>query len=69
MRPISNDLLLGGSVAGLMTYQNQDLVDARNQLGQMAAAFSARVNQVQAYGVNMSMPSGPGSAVFGTGGT
>ena len=68
MRPISNDLILGGSVAGLMTYQNQDLVDARNQLGQMAAAFSARVNQVQAYGVNMSMPSGPGAPVFGTGG-
>ncbi len=67
MRPISNDLLLGGSIAGLMKYQNEDLVDARNQLGQMAAAFSARVNQVQAYGINMSQPSGPGAPIFGTG--
>ncbi len=67
MRPISNDLLLGGSIAGLMKYQNEDLVDARNQLGQTAAAFAARVNQVQAYGINMSQPSGPGAAIFSTG--
>ena len=45
---LSTDLLVGGSISGLMKYQNEDLVSARNQLGQMAAAVSARVNQVQA---------------------
>jgi len=38
---LSTDLLVGGSISGLLKYQNEDLVSARNQLGQMAAAVSA----------------------------
>ena len=65
---LSTDLLVGGSISGLLKYQNEDLVSARNQLGQMAASVSARVNQIQGYGVDMSSPSGPGDAIFAVGG-
>jgi flagellar hook-associated protein 1 len=65
---LSSDLLVGGSISGLIKYQNEDLVAARNQLGQMAAAVSARVNQVQGYGVDMGSPAGPGAPVFAVGG-
>ena len=64
---LSNDLLVGGSISGLLTYQNEDLVSARNQLGQMAASLSARVNQVQGYGIDTSSPSGPGNPIFAVG--
>ncbi len=65
---LSTDLLVGGSISGLLKYQNEDLVSARNQLGQMAAAVSSRVNQIQGYGVDMGSPSGPGDAIFAVGG-
>ena len=64
---LSTDLLVGGSISGLLKYQNEDLVSARNQLGQMAAAVSARVNQVQSYGVDMSSPAGSGNPIFAVG--
>ncbi len=68
LRPLSSDLLVGGSLSGLLKFQNEDLVDARNQLGQMAASFSAMVNRVQGYGVDMSSPPGSGVPIFSTGG-
>jgi flagellar hook-associated protein 1 FlgK len=64
---LSSDLLVGGAISGLVAYQNQDLVAARNQLGQMAASVSARVNQVQGYGIDLSSPPGPGNPVFAVG--
>jgi len=64
---LSSDLLVGGAISGLMNYQNDDLVAARNQLGQLAASVSARVNQVQGYGIDMSSPSGPGNPIFAVG--
>jgi flagellar hook-associated protein 1 FlgK len=64
---LSTDLLVGGSISGLLKYQNEDLVSARNQLGQMAAAVAARVNQVQAHGIDMSSPAGAGDAIFAVG--
>ena len=65
---LSTDLLVGGSISGLLKYQNEDLVSARNQLGQMAASVSARVNQIQGFGIDMSSPSGAGNPVFAVGG-
>jgi len=64
---LSDNLLVGGSISGLLNYQNEDLVAARNQLGQMAASLSARVNQVQGYGLDTSSPSGPGNPIFAVG--
>jgi flagellar hook-associated protein 1 FlgK len=67
LRPLTPDLLVGGSISGLLKFQNEDLVDARNQLGQQAAAFAWRVNQVQSYGLDMGSPAGSGAPIFGTG--
>ena len=39
---------LGGALAGWLHFQNHDLVDARNQLGQMATAFAYAINDAQA---------------------
>lgn len=43
----------GGSIAGLLQFQSDDLVDARNQLGQLATAFASRVNEQQSYGMDL----------------
>ncbi len=68
LHELSSDLLVGGSISGLLNYQDSDLVSARNQLGQMAASLSARVNQVQANGIDMSSPAGSGNPIFAVGG-
>ena len=67
LHELSTSLLVGGSISGLLTYQNSDLVSARNQLGQMAASLSARVNQVQGYGIDLSSPAGSGNPIFAVG--
>lgn len=58
------DQLGGGSMAGLMAFQNEDLVDARNQIGQMAMAFASKVNDVQARGLDLRDPPSAGSPLF-----
>jgi len=68
LRELSTDLLVGGSISGLVKYQNQDLVAARNQLGQMAAAVAARVNTVQGFGLDQGSPPGAGDPIFAVGG-
>ena len=57
----------GGTIAGLLRFQNEDLVDARTQLGQLAAALSGKVNEQQALGLDMSDPPGSGAAIFSVG--
>ena len=63
--PLSADLLTGGSIAGLLRFQNDDLVAARNALGQMATALAARVNAQHALGLDLNGVSG--AALFATG--
>jgi flagellar hook-associated protein 1 FlgK len=65
---LPGDLLVGGSISGLLKYQNEDLVSARNQLGQMAASVAGRVNQIQGYGIDLGSPPGAGDPVFAVGG-
>jgi flagellar hook-associated protein 1 len=65
---LPGDLLVGGAISGLLKYQNEDLVSARNQLGQMAASVAARVNEIQGYGIDMGSPSGSGDPIFAVGG-
>jgi flagellar hook-associated protein 1 FlgK len=67
LQPLTDDLLVGGSLSGLLKYQNEDLVSARNQLGQLAASVSARVNEVQSFGIDIGSPSGAGDPIFATG--
>lgn len=60
-------LVTGGSMAGLMRFQSTDLVDARNLLGQMAAAIAGKVNEQQALGLDLRTPAGSGAAIFDVG--
>jgi flagellar hook-associated protein 1 FlgK len=46
-------LFTGGRIAGLLRVQNDDLVAARNLLGQMAAAIAGTVNAQQALGLDL----------------
>ncbi|HSI50015.1 MAG TPA: flagellar hook-associated protein FlgK [Ideonella sp.] len=64
---LREDMITGGSLAGLLKFQNDDLVDARNELGQMAAAFGTRVNEVQSLGIDMGNPAGAGAPLFSIG--
>ena len=67
VRLLQDNELGGGSIAGLLRFQNQDLVDARTLLGQMAAALSGAVNQQQALGLDLRDPPGSGAPIFATG--
>ena len=67
VRELGESTLTGGSLAGLMRFQNHDLVDARNLLGRMAAAIGAGVNQQQALGLDLRQPAGSGAPIFSVG--
>ena len=66
-RPLPSDALAGGSIAGLLKFQNEDLTTARNLLGQMATAISGSVNTQQSLGLDLGQPAGRGAPIFGTG--
>jgi flagellar hook-associated protein 1 FlgK len=42
----------GGEIAGLLKFQNSDLVDAYNALGRLALAIGTKLNEQQALGVD-----------------
>ena len=69
VRPLSTQLLGGGSIAGVLRFQNEDLVEARNLVGQLAAAIGGAVNRQQALGLTMMPPLGStaGSPMFAIG--
>ncbi len=58
VRRLSTPSLGGGRVAGLLQFQADDLVDARNAIGQMAAAISGAFNAQQRLGMNLHEPAG-----------
>jgi flagellar hook-associated protein 1 FlgK len=64
-RALPTGLLVGGSISGMIRFQNQDLERARNQLGQMALAIGMQVNQQQALGLDQGVPPAAGSPLFG----
>lgn len=68
-RTLGEDTLGGGGIAGLLKFQNQDLVHGRTLIGQMAAALGGAVNAQQALGLTLQPPIGTiaGSALFGVG--
>ncbi|MDE2400254.1 MAG: flagellar hook-associated protein FlgK [Burkholderiales bacterium] len=57
----------GGSLAGLLKVQDQDIGTAVNQLGQMASALSWRINQQQSFGLDLSTPPTNGGPMFDVG--
>jgi len=57
-RVIDENSLGGGSIAGLLKFQNTDLVDARNLIGQLATSIGGAINEQQMLGVNLQEPAG-----------
>lgn len=68
LREMPGELITGGAIAGLLRFQNNDLVSARNQLGQIAAAVSGSVNRQQALGLDGSQPAVAGAPLLAVGG-
>ncbi|TXH50887.1 MAG: flagellar hook-associated protein FlgK [Burkholderiaceae bacterium] len=67
LREMPQELVTGGSIAGLLRFQNDDLVSARNQLGQLAAAVAGSVNNQQALGLDGSQPPATGAPLLTVG--
>lgn len=69
VRPLSAQLIGGGAIAGLLRFQNEDLAEARNLVGQLAVAIGSAVNRQQALGVTLQPPLGStaGPPMFGIG--
>lgn len=57
-RTIDDGVFAGGSIAGLLRFQNEDLVAARNLVGQLAAAVGGAVNEQQLRGLSLQTPLG-----------
>ena len=57
-RVLDESSLTGGSLSALLKYQNKDLQDARNLVGQMAVAMAERVNGQQKLGLDLSGTAG-----------
>ncbi len=68
-RQLNEGTLGGGSIAGLLRFQNQDLVVGRTLIGQLAASVGSAVNEQQQRGLNLQAPLGsvPSAALFGLG--
>jgi flagellar hook-associated protein 1 FlgK len=52
-RVLPPSLLAGGSIAGLLNFQTQDLTRANNLIGHMARSIADRVNEQQSYGLDL----------------
>jgi len=55
---LGESTLGGGAVAGLLRFQNDDLVEARALVGQLAASVGAAINIQQQRGLNLQPPLG-----------
>jgi flagellar hook-associated protein 1 len=66
-RQILTDSLAGGSLSGLVRFQNDDLSSARNLLGQLAVAISGAINQQQSLGLDARQPASAGAPMFSVG--
>ena len=64
-RSLSAANLGGGSLAGLVTFQNEDLTAARDQLGLLAGTLSRELNQQQARGLDLGGTAGAALLAFG----
>lgn len=68
-RRLAESSLGGGAMAGLLRFQNIDLVAGRNLVGRLAMAVGSAVNTQQMRGLNLQSPYGsvPSAALFGMG--
>jgi flagellar hook-associated protein 1 FlgK len=66
-RALPPSLVAGGSIGGLLRFQNEDLVAARDALGRLAASVATRLNEQQALGLDLRTPPGSGAPIFSFG--
>jgi flagellar hook-associated protein 1 FlgK len=66
-RLIAPGSLGGGSLSGLLKFQNEDLTAAKNLIGQLATAVSGAVNTQQSLGLDLGQPAGTGAPIFSVG--
>ncbi|AKJ30967.1 flagellar hook-associated protein FlgK [Caldimonas brevitalea] len=66
VRPVPENSLSGGSIAGLLRFQATDLAAAFNEIGRMAVVLSTRINEQQALGVNQLGATGGPLLEFGS---
>jgi len=68
-RRLDAGVLGGGAMAGLLRFQNEDLVQARNLVGQLAYAVAGAVNNQQLKGISLQQPYGsvPAQEMFSIG--
>ena len=67
VRPLSAALVGGGSIGGLLRFQDEDLVRARTMLGQLGAAITGSLNMQQSLGLDLGVPPGAGAPMFSIG--
>lgn len=67
LRPLSAEVLGGGRIAGLLQFQDQDIVSGQVMLGQLTRALTSAVNDQQTRGLNLQPPAGSvaSRALFG----
>ncbi len=58
-RVLDAGVLGGGAIAGLLRFQNDDLAQGRQLLGQLAQGIASAVNEQQARGLTLSSAAGP----------
>ena len=57
-RRLDASVIGGGAIAGLLRFQNEDLVQARVLVGQIGAAVAGAINEQQLKGINLQQPYG-----------
>ncbi|MBA3599393.1 MAG: flagellar hook-associated protein FlgK [Methylibium sp.] len=66
-RGLPTGSLGGGSLAGLLAFQDDDLTDAQALVGRMAAAIAGSLNEQQALGLDLRQPAGSGAPLMNVG--
>jgi flagellar hook-associated protein 1 FlgK len=66
-RAFPDGYLGGGSVAGLLRFQNHDLADARGLLGQLGSVIADQLNRQQALGLDLGTPASAGAPLLSIG--
>jgi flagellar hook-associated protein 1 FlgK len=67
VRSLSDSTIGAGSLAGMLKFQAVDLVDARNQIGQLASAIAGSLNAQQALGLDARTVPGVGGPLLDVG--
>ena len=66
LTPLTTEAVGQGLIGGMMRFQDQDLAEARNRLGQIVVGLGTALNQQQALGLDLAGSAGSPLLQFGT---